>query len=166
MGASRQQRMATVADAAVIRAVASAAWRQTYAEILTPTAIAEALESQYSDAAIAAALYKGERWLLLEQGGLLQGFCATEFDAFSQILTIHKLYVAPDMQGSGAGQALMEWATRLEPAAYSVRLLVNRANHKAQRFYLRFGFRVRQAVTCIVSPSFIKEDYLLEYPLA
>jgi ribosomal protein S18 acetylase RimI-like enzyme len=158
-------RIATATDAASIRSVAVPTWRVTYADILSPEAIEEALNTQYSDEAIAAFLAKGEVWLLAEEAGELRGFCATEYDAESGILMIHKLYVHPNAQGSGAGKALMTAASQLQPGACSMQLLVNRANHNAQRFYLRFGMRARRAVTEIVSPTFIKEDYLLEYPL-
>jgi len=155
-------RLATASDAAAIRTVAEAAWWKTYPGILSDDAIEEALESHYADASIAGALDEGQQWVLAEQDGALLGFCATEFFADKHLMFVHKLYVDPNKQGTGSGKALMQHVMTLQPGARAVQLLVNRANHKAQAFYLRQGLRMRQSVTVIASEDFIKEDFLME----
>ena len=57
---------------------------------------------------------------------------------------LSKLYVLPDYHGAGVATALMETtlATAAEWGVRSVWLGVNQENQRAQRFYLKNGFKV------------------------
>lgn len=58
-------------------------------------------------------------------------------------IELHQLYVLGGWHGSGVAQALMDWAleTAREMSKRQVVLSVFVDNHRAQRFYTRYGFR-------------------------
>ena len=55
---------------------------------------------------------------------------------------LHQLYVLKDHLGAGVGPALMDWAiaTARDGGAGQLVLSVYVDNHRAKRFYARYGF--------------------------
>lgn len=58
-------------------------------------------------------------------------------------LELHRLYVAPAEKGAGTAGRLMDWAITQAKArgARDLTLSVFSGNHRARRFYARYGFR-------------------------
>ncbi len=85
----------------------------------------------------------GHLFLLLEREQELLGFASGSEQAQEKLFRLHKLYVAPAAQGTGAGRRLLaavEERAKAEGAA-ELRLNVNRYN-PARYFYEKMGFEV------------------------
>ena len=56
---------------------------------------------------------------------------------------LHQLYLTERAKGSGVAQALMDWALATARATGAPRIVLSVYvdNHRAQRFYARYGFR-------------------------
>lgn len=85
----------------------------------------------------------GHHFLLLEQENELLGFASGSEQEQEKVFKLHKLYVAPVAQGTGAGKRLL---TAIEEhagteGATELRLNVNRYN-PARNFYEKMGFNV------------------------
>lgn len=62
----------------------------------------------------------------------------------SSVRELHRLYVAEEAKGVGVAAALMDWAMTRARAegAEAMYLGVYQHNHRAQRFYRRYGFEI------------------------
>ncbi|MEZ5647884.1 MAG: GNAT family N-acetyltransferase, partial [Alphaproteobacteria bacterium] len=56
------------------------------------------------------------------------------------VLWLKKLYVLPEVQGQGIGKSLLSAVVKAFPSCQEIRLLVNRDNLSAQRFYAQQHF--------------------------
>jgi GNAT superfamily N-acetyltransferase len=83
---------------------------------------------------IADVVLPGYEVVVAEVGDRLAGFAALDGDVLGH------LYVHPDFQGRGIGDALLARAKALRPAGF--RLWVFQRNASARRFYERRGLRV------------------------
>lgn len=75
---------------------------------------------------------------------------------------LSKMYVLPDRHASGAAAALMEGILAVA-AGWGVRCVwlgVNRANQRAQRFYLKSGFAINGTRTFQVGAG-VESDYVM-----
>lgn len=83
---------------------------------------------------------------LAEEGGALAGFAKLGPDdlpdAAPQSIELYQLYVLKPWHGRGIAAALMDWAIAQgrQRGAAELRLTVYIDNHRARRFYERFGF--------------------------
>lgn len=91
----------------------------------------------------------GRRVAVAESASSLVGFCVlhqpSEFASKSDAarpIALQQLYISPALTGRGIGAALMDWALREARAlgCNAVQLSVWSGNHRAQRFYARYGF--------------------------
>ncbi|MBI1251805.1 MAG: GNAT family N-acetyltransferase [Alphaproteobacteria bacterium] len=88
------------------------------------------------------------RHRLAERDGALIGFA--KFGAYklpaaiaeASARELHRLYVVEDAKGTGVADALMRWAIdqAVADGAAAMYLGVYQDNHRAQRFYARYGF--------------------------
>lgn len=107
----------------------------------------------------------GHHFLLLERGHELLGFASGSKQvpekAQEKVYKLHKLYVAPAAQGTGAGRRLLtaiEAHAEAEGAA-ELRLNVNRYN-PARRFYEKMGFEILYEEDVPVG-SYWMNDYVM-----
>lgn len=83
---------------------------------------------------------------LAEEDGALAGFAKLGPDALPGAaggsLELYQLYVLEPWKGRGIASALMDWAiaSAREQGASELRLTVYIDNHRARRFYERYGF--------------------------
>lgn len=77
-------------------------------------------------------------------------------------LEISKMYVLPDVHGTGVSAALMTEALErgAQSGAACVWLGVNQENERAQRFYTKFGFRISGTKTFRLGAG-IENDYVM-----
>ena len=100
---------------------------------------ASAFEAELADPAFA--------FRLAEEDGVLAGYAKIgpndlPGDAPDGTLELHHLYVLPGWHGAGVGAALMDWVldeARRRGAGH-LQLSVFVDNHRARRFYERYGF--------------------------
>ena len=121
-------RAATEGDIAAAAAVAAASYAAAFEEILGPGILA-GYDQGFFAARFAASL---AQLLVAELDGVVVGFSLVT-DAH-----LDMLFIAPDAQGRGVGQALLAEAE----ARGAVSLETFRDNHRARRFYEHFGWRL------------------------
>lgn len=157
-------REASTADILLIRSLAFATWPVAYKEMISPEQIAYMLELMYSEASLREQISeKGHRFLIAEQDGRSIGFASHEPHHLGATRTrLHKLYVLPDVQGSGAGGMLLETVMEAGKAAgdRAIDLTVNKRN-KALRFYQRRGFVIERDMVVDIGNGFVMDDHVM-----
>lgn len=151
----------------IIRAIAHETWPPTFGSILSPEQIAYMLNWMYSEAALREQMQRGHRFLLGYEGEQPLGYASFEMgnpDALS--VKIHKLYVLPQAQGKGMGQALIAFIEKEALEVHKNRLLlnVNRFN-KAVDFYQKNGFNILKEEDIEIGKGFLMEDFVMEKSL-
>ena len=157
-------RVAGEPDIPLIRQLADRIWRACYPGIISTAQIDYMLGWMYSEEQLARDLRNGVRLELVEVAGVASGFVATERDAASGLLKLHKLYLLPECQGRGVGQRLLGHVRQLarDSGCRAVELRVNKSNHRAIRAYERAGFVLREAVVADIGGGFVMDDFILE----
>jgi GNAT superfamily N-acetyltransferase len=140
-------RRAGVEDAAAVDHVYRASFMDTFAHLYRPEDL-EAFLAKFTVDAWKAEL-ADERFVfqLAEADGQLIGFAKVgppelPVEATEPWIELRQLYVINEWRGAGAARGLMDWALA-EGKAQGVRnmyLTVYTDNHRARRFYERYGF--------------------------
>lgn len=155
-------RPAETGDIPQLRELASQIWRVSYADLLAPAQIEYMLGWMYAASKIAQELAEGVLWEVAMLDDAPVGYLAlsTQPDGVAEL---HKLYLLPDLQGRGHGQAMLAHACALaiERGAHSLRLRVNKRNTRALRAYERAGFRIIDAIIADIGGGFVMDDYVL-----
>ena len=159
-------RTATVADIPTIRKMAYITWPVTYGEILSGSQLAYMLDLFYSDSALEAQVNGDHHFLLVHQENTVLGFAAFSPSADAGVNQLHKLYVLPEAQGSGAGKTLLQEVIQhsREAGAHALRLNVNRFN-KARSFYEKQGFTIIAEKDISIGEGYYMNDYVMEIRL-
>jgi ribosomal protein S18 acetylase RimI-like enzyme len=128
------------------------------------------LEQAYSPGLIEAELANPVRlYRVAERDGQLVGYCKIGFEVTldhdakgRRVMELKQLYLLGGETGSGIGTALMAWA--LDEARTrgfdDVILSVWSGNHRAQRFYARYGFE-KIGDTIFMVGDHRDEEYLM-----
>ena len=158
---------ATRADIPTIHVLAHATWPVSYKEILSHAQLSYMLELMYSPTALADQFASGHNFLLALRDDKAIGFAGFEHAYGGQRSTrLHKLYVLPEVQGSGAGLALLkavEGAAR-NTGDLKLELNVNRFN-KARGWYERHGFIVVRDEVIHIGHGFVMDDHVMTFDL-
>ena len=164
-------REATPADVPALSRLAIESFNAKFAHLYSAKDLADFLEENLSEPAIAAELANPDRVYRLAEDaeGTLLGYCkiglACGFPDHARgqrVMELKQLYTAPEATGQGIGGALMDWA--LEEARArgfeDVILSVWSGNFGAQRFYARYGFE-KIADTFFMVGNQRDEEYLM-----
>ena len=158
---------ASINDIQMIRHIAMCTWPATYYDILSSGQLAYMLSRMYSHATLARQLQTGEQQFLLAiQNGSPIGFAGFgPLDTNGSAITykLHKLYVLPTIQKSGAGKRLLQEVEKLSKncGASALLLNVNQSNN-AYSFYTHMGFTIRNQVDLDIGNGFFMVDYVME----
>jgi ribosomal protein S18 acetylase RimI-like enzyme len=130
-------RDASAADIEDVRSVAAAAWRDTYAGLLSEATIEGFLARSYSVERVARRVSTDTFLLATAADGSVVAFAnAREAEGHLHLLAI---YASPAWRGRGAGSALLrELRTRFPTQRISAEVL--RGNRKGEAFYEARGF--------------------------
>ncbi len=89
----------------------------------------------------------GNAFRVAEDDDGLLGYChlgpaTLPIEPDASTIELHQLYLAERGKGSGAAQVLMDWAIATARARGAARIVLSVYvdNHRAQRFYARYGF--------------------------
>ena len=121
------------------------------------------LERMYSAAALRLQFEQGHQFLLMEQGNDYLGFAGFEHHySATGNSRLHKLYVLPGTQGTGAGNLLLGAVIKASRSAgdLQLELNVNRFN-SAKDFYLRRGFQVVREEVIDIGNGYVMDDFVL-----
>lgn len=141
-------RRATAADAATVRALFCKSFNATFGHLYPPAELAEWLESCSEERFARECSDPDYAVMLGESGGALLGYCTLGVQDLGIELApaswvLRQLYLDEPAKGAGLAPALMDWAieeTRARGLA-NIYLTVWVENHRARRFYERYGFR-------------------------
>lgn len=138
----------TPADGEALDTMALASWRDTFAHFYKAADLDAFIEQAFGPSGWLRLDLENPavRWQVARAGDAIIGFVkmvppnleqATPADA-----QVGQLYVATDWHGMGVAQALMGWAIDTARAAASPALLLTvfEENHRAIRFYTKYGF--------------------------
>jgi ribosomal protein S18 acetylase RimI-like enzyme len=105
----------------------------------------------------------GVRYDVVERAGQPIGYLAISLHPDGHRAELHKLYLLPELQGRGVGQAMLRHiiAVALAAGAQRLELRVNRHNFRAQRAYLRAGFKVEREVCQDIGGGFVMDDLVM-----
>ena len=156
---------ATLADIPVVIQIQEKTWEPTYREILTKEQIDYMFEKIYSKNALENQMTEGrQQFMLLFNAETPEGFAAISEEG-PGYFKLHKIYVLPITQGTGAGKFLL---TEVENYVRSLggkklALNVNRYN-KARSFYEKMNFIVKKEVDVPIGPYWMN-DFIMEKQL-
>lgn len=155
-------------DLAVIAQIARATWPVSYRDMIPASQIDYMLDLFYTPASLERQAEElGHRFFILRNGHQAVGFASIEYD-FEETGTckLHKLYVLPSGQKSGAGKLLMHHIIHTAVARHqrSLMLQVNRKN-PALGFYRHLGFFIRESLDLDIGNGYFMNDYVMELSL-
>jgi diamine N-acetyltransferase len=159
-------RPATADDIPLLRDLAERIWRVSYAEMISGEQIDFMLGWMYGPQQIAQELNDGVAWEIAVVDGEPIGFFAVGFEEPSHA-KLHKLYILPERQGAGLGQALIERAHEAASArgAREIWLQVNKGNTRAIRAYERAGYTVERSAVFDIGHGFVMDDFVMRRAL-
>ena len=157
--------LATTADIPVIIDIHQNTWEPTYREILSPEQIKFMSEEFYSTAALENSISeKGHQFLILHADSVPCGFASLS-EEMPKNFKLHKIYILPSVQGTGAGKYLISAAENFakERGANTISLNVNRYN-RARYFYEKMAYHIIREEDIPVGPYWMN-DFVLEKKL-
>jgi ribosomal protein S18 acetylase RimI-like enzyme len=160
-------RQATAADLPTVSALAERIWPVTYSEYLSEQQLRYMLDQMYSQHELLSQMQQGYIFLMAAVDGADVGFAAFSLtDPAHQYYKLHKIYVLTSVRGKGVGKLLMNKVidTVKRNGGKVLQLNVNR-NNKAQDFYEKAGFKIKETVDINIGNGFFMNDYVMEKEL-
>ena len=141
-------RPATAADAADLREVATQAYTETFRGLYRQGDLDAFLPAAFGPTGLQAHVTDPAFTIrVATDGGTIIGFAKLGPVAFPGdwspgAVELHQLYVLSSHLGEGVGPALMDWAIDTARAGGGTELVLSVYvdNHRAKRFYARYGF--------------------------
>ncbi len=142
-------RKARVSDAGALTDMARASFTETFGHLYPPRDLAIFLDQTFGPYGLPTQILDSRFAIrLATDQGQIVGFAKIGPNAFTdhaaaEDVELYQLYVLKPWQGSGVAAALMDWAIAeaQERGAGHLLLSVYADNHRAQRFYTRYGLR-------------------------
>ena len=149
-------------DIPTLRALADRIWRASYAAMISREQMAYMLEWMYAAETIRREVSEGVFWEIVRLEGEDAGYLSVTFGADGSA-KLHKLYLLPELQGKGHGQAMLAhiFAVASERGMREVRLQVNKGNVRAQRAYERYGFGHIEEAVFDIGGGYVMDDYIM-----
>ncbi len=156
-------RRAREEDIPLLRTLAAEVFPATYRSLLAPGQLDYMMAWMYGPEVLRRELEQGVAWFVASAGGEPCGYMSVERQG-DDLFHLHKIYVLPRFQGSGAGAFLFRHAVchirQLHPAPCRMELNVNRRN-PALRFYEKMGMRKLREGDFPIGEGFYMNDYIL-----
>lgn len=141
-------RDATPADGPELAAMARRSFTDTFGTLYRQEDLAQFLDAAFGSAGLPADLTDpAYRVRVATYNGAIVGYCKIGPVTFpgdwpSTAIELHQLYILGDHHGAGLAPMLMDWALDQARAcgAGEIILSVFVDNHRARRFYERYGF--------------------------
>ena len=159
-------RPATADDIPLLRDLAERIWRVAYVEIIPPEQIEYMLGWMYGAAQIALELGEGVVWELAIADERPVGFFSITFKE-SPRAKLQRLYLLPECQGAGLGQAMLRRVHELAASrgASEIWLQVNKQNTRAIRAYESAGYIVERSAVFDIGRGFVMDDFIMQRAL-
>jgi GNAT superfamily N-acetyltransferase len=164
-------RDSTPADAAALRALFAQTFVDTFGHLYRPSDLQDFLDGN-SESVWAANLADPQVAIhVAENDGTLLGFAELApkklpFETAAPALEVRRFYLRKEAQGTGIAHRLMDWllAEAAARGAKELYLSVFVDNHRARRFYERYGFATVGKYDFMVG-SHADEDLILRHEI-
>ena len=164
-------RDARAGDAAAVAALARRTFTETFGHLYAPADLALFLDRHTADAWAAEIADTAYAVRLVEANGAIVGYAklgppSLPFTPEHGAIELRQLYVLSTFHSGGVAPALMDWivATARLRGARALYLSVFVDNHRARRFYARYGFEEVGPYTFMVG-SHEDEDIVMRLAL-
>lgn len=156
-------------DLPIIQHLAHLIWPAAYWNILSSEQMGYMLEKMYNLTVLEHQLLEESHQFFIAENGQPIGFAgASPYDYHiadqpnAVFWKLHKLYVLPHVQKSGAGKTLLQQviAAAKNNGATTLLLNVNR-NNNAYQYYLSHGFKVVETGDFDIGAGFYMNDYVM-----
>ncbi|MER9439220.1 GNAT family N-acetyltransferase [Mesorhizobium sp. M0618] len=128
-------------DLAAVRTLLVETWHATYDAIYGAAKVAEITDEWHSIASLRSRLTRpNSEFLVADDGKRIGGMAFAAATADAKIILLNQLYVHPDCQRRGIGQALLDEVEASFPQARVLRVEIEEANAGAIAFYRSKGF--------------------------
>jgi ribosomal protein S18 acetylase RimI-like enzyme len=128
-------------DLVAVRALLVETWHATYDALYGAAKVTEITDDWHSIASLRSRLTRpNSEFLVADDGKRIGGMAFAAATADAKIVMLNQLYVHPDCQRRGIGQALLEEIEASFPEAQTLRVEVEEANGGAIAFYRSAGF--------------------------
>ena len=138
-------------------------WPKAYGAILSLNQLEYMIAKFYNEAALLELMEKGHVFYLAQDGNKHVGFVSYELNSEPNKTKIHKIYVLPEIQGTGIGRQFFELVKEkaLENRQKVIFLNVNKYN-KALHFYIKLGFTIVKEEVIPIGNNYVMDDYVIE----
>lgn len=147
-----------------VQEIAKITWPVAFGEILSKEQLDYMMEMMYNPQTLQQQLERGHEFYLYHVDGRVAGFMGLEpnYKGKKQ-LKIHKLYILPEFQGKGIGEAFIRLAEVrcVKLNLDSLTLNVNRYN-KALHFYEKLNFTNVKSEDIEIGNGYLMEDFVME----
>lgn len=153
------------ADLKLVREMALQIWPAVYSEIISAGQIEYMLRTFYTLEKMGSEMEtKGVCYAVIQINGRPGGYLSFEVLRGECCAFLHKLYLAPQHHGMGAGSEALGWVekTAAKLGLAKVKLRVNKQNALAIRSYRRNGFQFAGEETSDIGGGFVMDDYWME----
>jgi GNAT superfamily N-acetyltransferase len=156
---------ATIKDISSIQHIAAVTWPVAYSKIISQGQLDYMMNMIYSTTALEEQMNNGDVFYMANFNGQAIGFASVskENDA---VFKLNKLYVLPNIQGTGAGKSLLQQSIEhaKQNGGKQLHLQVNRAN-KAKAFYEKNNFKVLYEADFDIGNGYFMNDYVMSLDL-
>lgn len=160
-------RQATLEDALLIHKLAKQVFPETYKHILSPEQNNFMFEWMYSVENIRKQLLDGHCYFICMANEEDCGYMSIQ-QVEDHVYYLHKIYVLPQSQQSGAGRYLFEQALTyirsIHPDPCRMELHVNR-NNPAIGFYTKMGMSILRSGDFDIGNGYYMNDYIMSFDL-
>jgi N-acetylglutamate synthase-like GNAT family acetyltransferase len=155
-------RKANTKDIPAIQSIANATWPVAYGAILSQEQMNYMLEMMYSTDSLEKQMQQNIQFFMAELDNQMIGFAAVGREPMEGMYKLHKLYVLPTIQKSGAGKALLAAVTEYAKSNSGEQLVlqVNRQN-AAVEFYHKMGFQIHYEADFNIGNGYQMNDYVM-----
>lgn len=153
----------------IVQELACKIWPVAYGGILSAAQLDYMLANFYSPTALYEQFEtRGHLfYLALDERENPLGFVSYELNCKPNSTKIHKIYVLPELHGTGIGKQLFELVKTkaFENAQTAIFLNVNKHNTAALHFYAKRGFTKVKDEVIDIGCGYVMDDYVLQLQL-
>jgi ribosomal protein S18 acetylase RimI-like enzyme len=139
-------------------------WPVAYGTILSKAQLDYMINRFYSENALSQLMDKGHVFYLAQnEKENFVGFLSFEINSAPHKTKIHKIYLLPEIQGTGLGKQFFELVKEkaIENNQKAIFLNVNKYNN-ALHFYTKLGFTIIKDEVIDIGEGYVMDDYVME----
>lgn len=158
-------RPASLPDIPAIRFIAHNTWPVAYGQLLSKEQLDYMLDLMYSERSLEEQMNKNHQFYLAELDGEAQGFASVSHEGDNRY-KLHKLYILPGTQKTGAGKALLQQTITFAREKNGVQLFLQvKKDNPSKGFYEKQGFAIIDEIKLDIGNGYFMDDYIMALQL-